>query len=153
VTAQRKKIESARQTLRNAGYDLKLVQSPRVQILVAADMMLATWNGLRQTADGQPVSKQDRNRINDLVAARKSEFVRALRDYDKAYLAHKSNSGKPETTRLTYEKNRLEEADTALYAVTRALYDQVDKKEVDMNALQPQFGSRPPLGEGGHSGT
>ncbi len=145
------RIIFSRKTLQDAGYDLSLVQSPRVQALVAADLMLSTW---KAAARNKRVSEQNLSSINGLVARRKSEFVQALRDYDKAFDTHDKYPGKPETTRLAYEKNRLQEANRALQAVTRALFDQVDYGDgVDVDALQPQFGSNPPLVEWGHSGT
>jgi hypothetical protein len=121
--------------------------------------MLAYWKALALGTSGRGQSQprnettlppwtntypviQSFDRVNALVAARKSEFVRALRDYDRAA----QNSGKLDTRdRLTYESSRLIQADRALHAVTQALYQQVKKGSVDMNALEPQFGSKPPL--------
>jgi hypothetical protein len=116
--------QSVFQALRLAKYDLDSVTSPRVQSIVAADMILASWKRSLNTTMGGPVGEQVRQvqkAMNDLFAQRKTEFVLALRDYDKAASAYEKNPGKAETTHMRYQQDRLISADKALKDVTEGL--------------------------------
>lgn len=166
------KIRGGLATLKAAGYDIDAVTSPRVQALAGLDITLARWKKLSdagapppgqrnidrliegpQRVLGSPVAGGARALVNELVAYRKSEFVRAVGEVDRAIEA-RSKQGKTiaeETStlnRLFAADARLKEADRALQALSDALNQQVHDKKVDWPATLLQFQPRPPLPPG-----
>lgn len=166
-------IRSGLATLKNAGYDTTLVTSPRVQALVALDINFARWKTLSDAGPpppgqrnidrliegpwrfvGSAVAGGARGVVNELVAFRKNEFVKASREYDQAAEARGPWPRKnlPEETstyaRLAAAQARLREADDALQALSFALHEQVHAGKVDWSYTLRQFQPRRPAPPG-----
>jgi hypothetical protein len=141
--------------LKAAGYDMDAVTSPRVQMLVGLDITLARWKKLSKIDTGRPQAAprnfeqliQGASRVtghglsgvqkaltNEVAAARKREFVMAVREYDRAVnAAFQAGLGRQDGT-TTFEtlssrvqqqraaEERLHRAQTALEDLTSALH-------------------------------
>jgi hypothetical protein len=131
----RARILAGIKTLKEAGYDMDAVTSPRVQMLVGLDITLARWKKLSKIDTGmlqgapRVAGKALMNLVtNEVAAARKREFVMAVREYDRAVnAAFQAGLGRgDETTTFETLSSRVQQqhaAEERLHRAQKALQD------------------------------
>ena len=117
---------AALQVLERAGYDRNRVLSQRAWTLAEADALFERW----RTIDGSPKGQVARMAVNELLAARKDQFLTAVRNYDREE-AGIEKSFEP--------RSKLIYAQQELFALKDVLARQILNGRVDLSSLMQEL--------------
>lgn len=117
---------AALQVLERAGYDRGRVLSQRAWTLAEADALFERWRTIDHSAKGQVA----RMAVNALLAARKDQFLTAVRNYDR------EEAG----IEMSFEPhNKLIYAQQELFALNDVLARQILNGRVDLSSLMQEL--------------